>query len=134
MTFSAIRVPYLFRIGAGLALFFTTAINPALAQNGDMAADLQAARQALQRADQADADQYAPDVMRQARQYLEQAQAAASEQRRGRQAEAVALIQRANAAAELAWAKSEEAITEARLVELRAELERLQRQMNAQGQ
>jgi len=97
----------------------------------NIAADLQAARQAVRQADLADADQYAPDSIRQARHYLEQAQAAATEQRRGRQAETNALIQRAKVSAELALAQSEEAKTRAQLTQMRAEVERLQQQITA---
>jgi len=96
-----------------------------------IAADLQAARQAVRQADLADADQYAPESIRQARHYLEQAQAAVTEQRRSRQAETSALIQRAKVAAELALAQSEEAKTRAQLAQMRAEVERLQQQITA---
>jgi|GEM_PF-1208583 len=102
----------------------------ALAQD-NIAADLQAARQAVRQADLADADQYAPESIRQARHYLEQAQAAATEQRRSRQAETNALVQRAKVAAELALAQSEEAKTRAQLAQMRAEVERLQQQIAA---
>ena len=49
-------------------------------------ADLLAAQQAVERADRADADQYAPDMMALARQQLEQAQRAAGDRRQQKQA------------------------------------------------
>ncbi len=67
------------------------------------AADLLAAQQAVERADRADADQYAPDTIALARQQLEQA--------------------------DLARAQSEEAVALAMLAQRRAEVERLQRQL-----
>jgi len=118
------------RRSTGLILLCIALSMSALAQD-NIAADLQAARQAVHQADLADADQYAPESISQARRYLEQAQAAATEQRRSRQAETSALAQRAKVAAELALAQSEEAKTRAQLAQMRAEVERLQQQITA---
>lgn len=96
---------------------------PVLAQ--DAAVELAAARQAVERATQADADQYAPDMLADARQGLEQAQRAALDRRERKQAPALAL--RAAADADLARALSEEAVANAQLQQRRAEVEQLQR-------
>jgi hypothetical protein len=91
------------------------------------AADLLAAQQAVERADRADADQYAPDTIALARQQLEQAQRAAGDRRERKQAPLLA--QRAAVDADLARAQSEEAVALAMLAQRRAEVERLQRQL-----
>ena len=91
------------------------------------AADLLAAQQAVERADRADADQYAPDTMALARQQLEQAQSAAGDRRERKQAPLLA--QRAAVDADLARAQSEEAVAQAMLAQRKAEVERLQRQL-----
>ena len=91
------------------------------------AADLLAAQQAVERADRADADQYAPDTMALARQQLEQAQRAAGDRRERKQAPLLA--QRAAADADLARAQSEEAVALAMLAQRKAEVDRLQRQL-----
>ena len=93
------------------------------------AADLLAAQQAVERADRADADQYAPDTIALARQQLEQAQRAAGDRRERKQAPLLA--QRAAVDADLARAQSEEAVALAMLAQRRAEVERLQRQLAA---
>jgi len=91
------------------------------------AADLLAAQQAVERADRADADQYAPDMMAMARQQLEQAQRAAAD--RSQRKQAPLLAQRAAADADLARAQSEESVAQAQLAQRRAEVEQLQRQL-----
>ncbi|WP_312368374.1 DUF4398 domain-containing protein [Stenotrophomonas sp.] len=91
------------------------------------AADLVAAQQAVERADRADADQYAPDTMAMARQQLEQAQRAAQDRRERKLAPVLA--QRAVADADLARAQSEEAVAQAQLAQRKAEVEQLQRQL-----
>lgn len=91
------------------------------------AADLLAAQQAVDRADRADADQYAADTMAMARQQLEQAQRAAGDRRERKQAPLLA--QRAAADADLARVRSEEAVVQAALAQRQAEVERLQRQL-----
>lgn len=92
------------------------------------AAELSAARMAVDRADQADADQYAPDMMATARQELEQAQRASQDRREKKQAPAIAL--RAAADADLARALSEEAVANAQLQQKQAEVAQLQRNLS----
>lgn len=96
---------------------------PAFAQD-PAAAELAAARLAVERAGQADADQYAPDMLASARQQLEQAQRAALDRRERKQAPAMAL--RAAADADLARALSEEAVANAQLQQRQAEVDQLQ--------
>ena len=91
------------------------------------AADLLAAQQAVERADRADADQYAPDMMALARQQLEQAQRAAGDRRQQKQAPLLA--RRAAADADLARAQSNDAVAQATLAQRKAEVERLQAQL-----
>ncbi len=98
----------------------------ALAQD-PAAADLLTAQQAVERADRADADQYAPDTMALARQQLEQAQHAAGDRKLRKQAPLLA--ERAAVDADLARVQSEEAVAQATLAQRRAEVERLQRQL-----
>lgn len=98
----------------------------ALAQD-PAALDLLNAQQAVEKADRADADQYAPDTMAMARQQLEQAQHAAADRRLRK--EAPVLAQRAAADADLARAQSEEAVAQAQLAQRRAEVAQLQRQL-----
>lgn len=99
---------------------------PAWAQ--DAALELAQARQAVDKATQADADQYAPDLIGLARQGLEQAQRAAGDRRERKNAPAMAL--RAAADADLARARSEEAIVTAQLQLRRNEVNQLQRQLS----
>ncbi len=87
--------------------------------------ELAAAQQAVARADQADADQYAPELLASARQALAEAQAAAAVRRERRNAPALA--QRASADADLALAKSQEAVALARLQQATTEIAELQR-------
>ena len=84
------------------------------------AADLLAAQQAVERADRADADQYAPDMMALARQQLEQAQRAAGDRRERKQAPLLA--QRAAADADLARVRSDRAQADAALQQRRDEI------------
>ena len=95
-----------------------------------MTPELEAAVQAVQRADQADADQYAPDALAIARQALAQAQAAhASRDKRT----ALDLAQRAAVDADLARARSLEAVAAAEVAQRRAEIADLQRQLGTEG-
>lgn len=87
--------------------------------------ELVAAQQAVNRADQADADQYAPELLSSARTALEQAQVAASSRRDRKLAPGLAL--RATVDADLARARSEEAVANARLQQRRQEIGELQR-------
>lgn len=99
---------------------------PAWAQDGAM--ELAQARQAVDKATQADADQYAPDLIGLARQGLEQAQRAAGDRRERKNAPAMAL--RAAADADLARVRSEEATVTAQLQLRRNEVNQLQRQLS----
>ena len=94
----------------------------ALAQDAGL--ELAAARQAVERATQADADQYAPDRLDSARQQLEQAQRAAMDKREKKLAPAMA--KRAEVDADLARALSEEAVAAATLRQRQSEVEQLQ--------
>lgn len=93
--------------------------------------ELASAEQAVQQATQADADQYAPDLVNLARQELMQAQQAALDRRERKQAPRLAL--RAAADADLARARSEEAVAQAQLEQRRAEVARLQSSLNTEG-
>ncbi|MCW0372350.1 DUF4398 domain-containing protein [Xanthomonas sacchari] len=86
--------------------------------------ELLSAQQAVQRAVQADADQYAPDLLASARQGLEQAQQAALDRRQRKAAPQLAL--RVAADADLARARSEEAVANAQLKQRQAEVAQLQ--------
>ena len=112
-------------------LLYVTACASALCTSAwaqdPVAADLLAAQQAVERADRADADQYAPDMMALARQQLEQAQRAAGDRRERKQAPLLA--QRAAADADLARAQSNDAVAQATLAQRKAEVERLQAQL-----
>ena len=90
--------------------------------------ELLAAQQAVNRADQADADQYAPNLINAARSGLAQAQAAASNRRDRKLAPPLAL--RAAADADLARVRSEEATVTAQLQLRRNEVNQLQRQLS----
>ena len=89
--------------------------------------ELVAAQQAVNRADQADADQYAPELLALARTALAQAQAAAANRRDRKLAPELAL--RATADADLARARSNEAVANARLQQRRQEIGELQRSL-----
>ena len=104
------------------------AMPAALAQ---VAPELSAAEQAVQRATQADADQYAPDLISQARQALLQAQQAAQD--RGQRKQLPALATRAAVDADLARARSEEAVANAQLQQRRAEVQQLQSRLGGEG-
>ena len=94
------------------------------------AADLLAAQQAVERADRADADQYAPELLQSARQRLIQAQAGAMSRSRGDRREAEQLAREVAADADLARARSERAQAEAALAQRRAEIEGLRRSLD----
>lgn len=99
---------------------------PVFAQDG--AQELAQARQAVDKATQADADQYAPDLIGLARQGLQQAQTAANGGRSERR-NAPALALRAAADADLARARSDEATAVAQLQLRRNEVTQLERQL-----
>lgn len=94
--------------------------------------ELVAAQQAVSRADQADADQYAPDLITAARTGLAQAQAAAANRRERKLAPALAL--RAAADADLARVRSNEAVANAELTQRRMEISELQRTLGVEVQ
>ncbi|TYT27117.1 DUF4398 domain-containing protein [Luteimonas viscosa] len=89
-------------------------------------AELNAAQQAVSRAADADADQYAADELQRARSLLTQAQAAMAA---GRESEARDLATRADALAGLAAARSREAATDAELGQRRAEIADLRQRL-----
>lgn len=88
--------------------------------------ELSAAQQAVMRADDADADQYAPQDLNAARSALSAAQGALS-QGKGEDARRLALT--ATAEADLALARSREAKTGAELNQRRAEIAELRRRL-----
>lgn len=91
--------------------------------------ELEAAVQAVQRADQADADQYAPEPLNAARQALAQAQAAQAARDKKR---VLDLSLRATVDADLARARSQEAIALAEVQQRRAEIAELQRTLGTE--
>jgi len=91
--------------------------------------EVDTARQAVDRADQADADQYAPDAMARARNLLAQAQQAQSNRDKK---EAIEFALRASADADLARALSQEALANAELQHRRAEISELQRKLGTE--
>ncbi len=93
--------------------------------------ELAVAQQAVNRADQADADQYAPQLLASARSTLAQAQAAAASRRDRKQAPELAL--RATVDAELARARSNEAIAQAQVQQRRQEISELQATLDVEA-
>jgi len=88
--------------------------------------ELAAARQAVSRASDADAEQYAADELARAGSLLAEAQAAMANRREG---EARDLALRSTALAELATARSREASVRAELAQRRAEVADLQQRL-----
>lgn len=82
------------------------------------------------RADDADADQYAPQDLNAARNALSGAQAALSQ---GKDEDARRLALTAAAEADLAFARSKEALTNAELDQRRAEIAELRRRLSNGG-
>ncbi|HEX7802123.1 MAG TPA: DUF4398 domain-containing protein [Pseudoxanthomonas sp.] len=93
--------------------------------------ELAAAQQAVNRADQADADQYAPELLNSARSALAQAQAAAATRRDRKLAPELAA--RASVDADLARARSNEAVANAQVQQRRQEIGELQRTLGQEG-
>lgn len=91
-------------------------------------AELAAAQAAVQRATDADADQYAPDLIQTARDKVSQAQALAEARSGRKQAPLVAL--QAQADADLARARSEQATVQAKLAQEQSEIDRLRKAVN----
>lgn len=88
--------------------------------------EIQLAQQAVVRAENADADQYAGDELASARTALSAAQAALAA---GREQEARVLANRAAALADLAHARSNEATVRAELAQRQAEIEELRQRL-----
>lgn len=95
--------------------------------------EVQQAEQAIQQAQQADADHYAPDLLEEARQTLIQAQLAASGSRSERR-QAPALAERAIADADLARVRSERASIDAGLLQRRNEIADLRQRLGLDGE
>ena len=91
--------------------------------------ELASAQQAVTRADGADADQYAAQDIDAARRALAQAQA---EMARGREVEARRLALASAADADLAYARSREALVAAELTQRRAEIAELRQRLQAE--
>ena len=91
--------------------------------------ELQRAQQALQQAENADADQYAPDLLQVARQGLIQAQAGMMSRSRGERREAGQLARQVAADADLARVRSERARAEAALAQRRTEIAALRQSL-----
>ncbi|AKC87211.1 DUF4398 domain-containing protein [Pseudoxanthomonas suwonensis] len=87
--------------------------------------DLHRAQQAVQQAQDADADHYAPELLDTARQALVRAQAGALSRSRGERREADQLARQAAADADLARVRSDRAQAEAGLLQRRDEIARL---------
>lgn len=104
---------------------------PAFAQNAPLP-ELTSAQQAVNRADQADADQYAPELINSARTALAQAQAAASSRRDRKLAPDLAT--RAMLDADLARVRSNEAVANAQLQQRRMEISELERTLGTEAQ
>lgn len=126
-SFAQFRLP-LYVMVAALAAS-VTAISPLQAQTVT-SPEMEAAQQAVQKADQADADQYAPELLNTARQGLGQAQAAQAKRDRKL---ALSLALRAAADADLARARSNEAVANAELQQRRSEVAELQRKLGAEA-
>ena len=91
--------------------------------------EVQRAQRAVQQAQDAVADQYAPDLLESARQRLIQAQAGAMSLSRGDRREAEQLAREVAADADLARARSERAQAEAALAQRQAEIAELRRSL-----
>jgi hypothetical protein len=91
-------------------------------------AELASAQAAVQRATEADADQYAPDLIQAARDKVSQAQSLAETRSGRKQAPQVAL--QAQADADLARARSEQATIRAKLAQEQSEIDRLRKALN----
>ncbi|MES2857716.1 MAG: OmpA family protein [Pseudomonadota bacterium] len=113
----------LFALALGLLLGGCASLPPPTAE-------LDAARQSVERAVAADADQYAPDSLVQARSNLERAQAAMA---RGREDEARAAALSAAADADLAQALSRAAVTRAEFQQQRADIAQLRERLQLEA-
>ena len=121
-SFAQIRIP-LYAIAVTFAAIGAAHAQQALPGLGD-------AQQAVERATQADADQYAPAELAAARQSLAQAQAAhAAREKKA----ALDLALRAAVDADLARARSQAAVATAEVAQRQAEIADLQTQIGAEG-
>lgn len=116
--------PFLHALVLGTVLALT-----ACASMPPPTAELSAAQQAVARAADADADQYAPAELEQARALLSQAQSAMSG---GSQRDARTAAVAAAAVADLARARSREAVANTELAQRRAQISRLREQLGMQ--
>lgn len=110
----------------GALLLCCASMVPAFAQVAPVP-EIAAAQQAVDRADRADADQYAHELLDSARTALAQAQAAAASRRDRKLAPELAT--RAMLDADLARARSNEAVARAELQQRRSEINELQRNL-----
>lgn len=115
----------------GVFALSATLAGPLSAQNVVLP-ELTSAQQAVNRADQADADQYAPELLNSARTALAQAQAAAAS--RGDRKRAPDLAVRAMLDADLARLRSNEAVANAQLQQRRMEINELERTLGTEAQ
>jgi hypothetical protein len=122
-SFAQFHIP-LHVMAASLVLTLAS-VSSAWAQSAPIP-EVDTARQAVDRADQADADQYAPEPMARARTLLAQAQQAQSNRDKK---DAIEFALRASADADLARALSQEALANADLQHRRAEIAELQRKL-----
>lgn len=125
MTASFARISFSQMRTALLALVLASTLS-ACASLPPPTAELSAAQQAVNRADGADADQYAPQDLAAARSALGQAQGAMS---RGREDDARRLAAAAAVDGDLATAKSRDAVINAELAQRRAEIAELRRRL-----
>lgn len=125
-SFAQFRMP-LHVMAASLALMLAC-MGVANAQQAPIP-EVDTARQAVDRADQADADQYAPEPMARARNLLAQAQQAQSNRDKK---DAIEFALRASADADLARALSQEALANSELQHRRAEISDLQRKLGTE--
>jgi hypothetical protein len=122
-SFAQIRIPLLVAVLAS-ALSACASLPP---PTGELAA----ARQAVTRAEDSDGDQYAARELGAARSALSQAQAAMSG---GDEDDARRLALTAAADADLAYARSREAVATAELNQRRAEVDELRNRLQMEGQ
>lgn len=122
-SFAQIRIPLLAAVLAS-ALSSCASLPP---PTGELAA----ARQAVTRAEDADGDQYAVQELGAARSALSQAQSAMSA---GDEDDARRLALAAAADADLAYARSREALATAELAQRRAEVAELRNRLQGEGQ
>ncbi|MET0807670.1 MAG: DUF4398 domain-containing protein [Pseudoxanthomonas sp.] len=126
-SFAQFRRPLCVMVGA---MALAAALSAPAYSQAAAVPELAAAQQAVNRADQADADQYAPDLLASARSALARAQAAAADRRERKLAPELAL--RATVDAELARARSNEAIAQAQVRQRRQEIGELQRTLDVE--